>query len=488
LGKSASDLAAKLNSSRTLDELTRTPLILAEVTELFRRGSPIPTTKMAILAAVMRMVEESDEHHTFLQQAPLNGHAREYLSAVSMAMTENGAVEISEADGRAAVSFASIALQKAGQLVEQPEPVTLLNELAKHHVLERLDFPETTFRFQHQQFQEFFAARALSSQLLEFVRGKDSERARKFATRYVNEPRWGESLRMLAQEVAEQCENPEFLEADATLIRMALHVDPMFAADLANASGPAVWEKVREEVGKRLRGWYTQKDAHHRQCALAAMLATGSDDFKDILVPLLADANNQVRLAVYHGGGEVLPANLGPNWRDIVRGWAEEARLNFVADLAHNPWFADNVEEIALTDTSPKVKWSAAHMFNWYGFTEKAERLLNSIDDASLRDVLRTSQRDDIPKSQWSRVLTVYEQMFNDAADPFERLRLIHQLQTFGGTNIVERTKTEIDGLEPDQLKPGDNQGIIRRALDELQKSDPKWVSEWAVRKMLVRR
>jgi len=65
LGKSASDLAAKLNNSRTLDELTRTPLILAEVTELFLKGSTIPTTKTGILGAVMRMVEESEEHHAF---------------------------------------------------------------------------------------------------------------------------------------------------------------------------------------------------------------------------------------------------------------------------------------------------------------------------------------------------------------------------------------------------------------------------------------
>jgi len=53
LGKSAPDLRAKINNSRTLDELTRTPLILAEVTELFRAGSAIPTTKMGILGAVM---------------------------------------------------------------------------------------------------------------------------------------------------------------------------------------------------------------------------------------------------------------------------------------------------------------------------------------------------------------------------------------------------------------------------------------------------
>jgi len=131
------------------------------------------------------------------------------------------------------------------------------------------------------------------------------------------------------------------------------------------------------------------------------------------------------------------------------------------------------------------VRWNAAHRLRWYGFTEKVERLLKSLDEASLSEALRTARPDEIPNSQWPRVLAVYEQMYKEATDPFERLRLLHALQTFGGTNIVERMKAELDGLGPDQLKPGDNQGKIRWALDEMQKSDPKWVSEWATRKVL---
>jgi hypothetical protein len=88
LGSSANTLRVKLNSSRTLDDLTRTPLILAEVGDLFSKGSAIPTTKMGVLAAVMRTLEESQEHRPALQQAPLDGHAAEYLGALSMAMTE----------------------------------------------------------------------------------------------------------------------------------------------------------------------------------------------------------------------------------------------------------------------------------------------------------------------------------------------------------------------------------------------------------------
>ena len=78
--------------------------------------------------------------------------------------------------------------------------------------------------------------------------------------------------------------------------------------------------------------------------------------------------------------------------------------------------------------------------------------------------------------------------MHKEATDPLERLRLLRVLGAFGAPNIVEKMKAELDGLGPEQLKPkpGDIQGTqIRWALDELQKSDPKWVSEWATRKVL---
>jgi hypothetical protein len=304
------------------------------------------------------------------------------------------------------VNSVSESLQNAADAGE------ILDELSKRHVLLVSRQDEVTHRFQHQQFQEFYVAGGLGHLLLETVRQGDIAEERKFAKQYVNEPRWGESLRMLAEDSAANSAKPMVVKAGAKLVRMALHVDGIFAAELANAAGSTVWSEVRTEVGKRLRAWYAQKDGNHRQCALAAMLATGSDDFKDILVPLLTDANNQVRLSVYHGGAEVLPENLGPNWRDVVSGWPEEARVDFIVQLAHNPWLADAVEEIAHADPSPKIRWDAAHMLSWYGFTEKVEGLLKSIDDGSLRDVMGRAQPDDVPRSQWPRIVTVYEQMY----------------------------------------------------------------------------
>jgi hypothetical protein len=106
----------------------RTPLFLAEVTELFRSGKAIPPTKIGVLSAVIRLLEDSDEHHVSLLQAPLSGHAGEYLGALSMEMTEKGGVEIDEADARAIVNSVSAALQKAGQIGTQPDPSSVLND------------------------------------------------------------------------------------------------------------------------------------------------------------------------------------------------------------------------------------------------------------------------------------------------------------------------------------------------------------------------
>jgi hypothetical protein len=488
LGKSANELRAKLNNSRTLDELTRTPLILGEVTDLFHKGKAIPGTKMEILAAVIHMIEESEEHNAFLQDAPLGGYASEYLGALSMAMTEKGDVEIGEADARAIVASVGLRLQSRGQLAALPEPVNLLNELSKHHVLERLHYPGVAFRFQHQQFQEFFAARGLKGGLLEAVRRGNEAEQREFMKQYVNEPKWGESLRMLAEDLTaasdEKDAKTELVEAGAILVRMALYVDPIFAADLCHSSGPAVWSAVRGEVGQRLRTWHEQEDGNHRQCALAAMLATGSEDFKDVLLPLLADANDQKRISVYHVGAELLPSSLGPDWREVVQAWPEAARLDFLMQLARDPWVADPVESFALSDPSPKVRWNVARMLSWAGFTEKAEALLGPLDDGSLRDALRMVQKEEIPRSLWPRVLDVYERLYAEAIDVFERLRLLRALQRFDGNRIVERMKAELDGFGAEQLKSG-NQGEIKWALEELQKSDENWVSQWVARKVL---
>jgi hypothetical protein len=483
IGASAHDLAVKLDSS-LLDSITRTPLILAEVADLYLSGKEIPLTKMGVLGAVIDAREHSAEHRTSLQQTPLRGHAPEYLRALSMEMTERGATNIAEADALAVVNTVGAGLHAAGKIASAPDPVEILEALSKRHVLLQSHGDEISFRFQHQQFQEFYAAGGLKALLVDLISGKHPEDDRIFLASYVNAPRWGESLRMLAEGIGAPGRDKAMVEVGAKLVRLALEVDPIFAAELARRCGPLIWNEARNEMGVWLRAWYAEPDANHKQCALAAMLETGSDDFKDIVIPLLTAQNDQIRLAVYHGGAEFLPSSLGPHWSDVVRGWSEEARLDLILQLARDPWLSETVEQFALADPSPKIKWNVAHMLIWYGYTEKAEKLLTPLKDGDFGMAVRSLGPDEIPDSLQPRAIEVYETMYKETGDAFERLRILRLLQEFGAERVVERTKAALEALDEKQLKSG-NEGGTQWALEELRKSDPHWVSEWLARKVL---
>ena len=483
LGESAHGLRVKLETSRVLDSITGTPLFLAEVVDLYRSGKDIPPTKMGVLGAVIDAIEQAPEHQVALRQAPLRGHAGDYLRALSMEMTGRGETLIVEANARGVVSSVSERLLAAKQIAEVPHPGDILDELSKRHVVVRAEDGEISFRFQHQQFQEFFAARGLRAHLNDLVHEKDPHEDRNFLVSYVNEPRWGESLRLLAEDIGASGGDKVMVEVGAKLVRMALEVDLIFAAELARWCGPTVWSEVREEMGGRLRLWHDVPDARHKQCAWAAMLATGSEDFKDIVVPVLQNPNDQI-LAVYQSDAELLLSSLGPRWVEFVQGWAEEARRNFILQLACDPSLADTVEKLALADPSPQIRLDAARQLGWYGFTEKVENLLSPFNDSDFVTAVRSLDPDEIPPSLRQRAIEVSEAKYAEISDPFGRLRTLRFLQNLGVTQIAERMKNELDGLDKKQLEAG-NAGPTKWALDELRESDPQWVSEWLARKVL---
>lgn len=60
LGDGAQPLIEQLRADRVLDDLTRTPMILAEVISLFQAGKKIPTSRLGVLDAVTQMMENSE--------------------------------------------------------------------------------------------------------------------------------------------------------------------------------------------------------------------------------------------------------------------------------------------------------------------------------------------------------------------------------------------------------------------------------------------
>ena len=470
-------LRALIDADPSLDELTRTPFILSEVASLFEAGVEIPSTKIGVLAEVLLLQEQRDEHRNALQSAPTFGRQADYLKALATEMTRLGAVALPEADARTVTATITRELVEQGQI----EPVGAPNVIATltaHHVVERLDYPETAFQFEHQQLQEYYASLDLQTLLLA-LRNDDHEVTNRFMSEYVNDSAWAEPLRMIAEKLAEQTSDGETdkqnTHAGAKLVEMALAVDPVFSGELGRLCGGTVWKEVRAVVEERFRSVYSLGGSY-RLYALAAMLSTGANDFSDIIVPLLSGQDQQARLSTYRLWPDIKTSSLGSNWRELLHGWSEEARADFVSEMLHQ-----NVDEdivaFAAEDKSIAVKEAAVSALMWTGSEEALIHILKSMD-AKTFDEVALKNADFMPVALRPETTATMRKFIESTEDHPARLRTALGLIELGETDLDGVIKAEIAALSGNDMHDL-NPRLIQSALEYLRKTDPAWASEW---------
>lgn len=478
LGAEGTELRARIDADPPLDELTRTPFILSEVTSLFEAGAEIPSTKIGVLAQILRLQEQRDEHRNALQAAPIFGRQTDHLKALATEMTRRGAVALPEANGRAVVAAVARDLADHGQIGPVGAPAVLAT-LTAHHVVERLDYPQTAFQFEHQQLQEYYAALDVRARLLD-LRDDDRDATGRFTADYVDDPAWAEALRMIAETFAEQTgdagTDKRNTRAGAKLVKMALAVDLVFAGELAQLCGAAVWKEVRAAVGERFRGVYAIRDGNYRQYALAAMLATGADDFSDIIVPLLSGQDLQTRLRTYRLWPNIQVSSFGPNWREQVHGWSEEARADFVSEVLYRR--ADGeIAVFAAADNSIAVKKAAVFRLMWTGSDDALIRVLESMNAQTFEDFARMNF-DRMPGALTPKTVAAMRKFIESTTDHPARLRTALDLIELGEIGLDSVVRDAVASLPDGDMR---NRGAhyIRPALEYLRKADPSWVSEW---------
>ena len=478
LGKKGAELIARIEADPALEELTRTPFILSEVVSLSEAGLGVPSTKIGILDQVVRLQEQREEHTNAVQGAPIFGRQTDYLTVLANEMTRHGSVELPESQARALVAHVSRALAHSGQ-IEQAGAPTILATLSAHHVLERVDYPETAFRFDHQQLQEYFAALDLRAQLLD-LGGDDGGATRSFLADYVNRPAWAEPLRMIAATFAEKsgdcgadgCNT----RAGAQLVEMALAVDLVFAGELAQLCGAAVWNEVSGTVGDRFRAVHAVRDENFRHHAVAAMLATGMDDFRDIIVPLLSDQDEQVRFRTYDLWRNIRVSSLGSNWREVLHCWSDAAQANFVYELLRHR-IDNEVATFAIEEKGVAVKMAAVSGLIWHRSDDVLTRVLESMDTRTFEWAARDNAKL-MPKAFRSETVAALRRFIETSADQLGRLRTALDLIELGETGLDCVIKDAIEALPAADLR---NLGshYIQPALQQLHNIDPAWVSEW---------
>ena len=478
LGTNGAVLRNRIETDPSLNGLTRTPFVLSEVASLFEAGSEIPSMKIGVLAQVLRLQEQREEHNNSLQEAPIFGHQTDYLKALATEMTRYGSVALSEADARTVVASVAQELQKHGQIERTGAPA-VLGTLTAHHVLERIDYPETVYQFEHQQFQEYYATLDVRVQLLD-LKNDDHDATDRFTADYVNNPAWIESLRMIAETFAGQTGSDETdrrkIHAGGKLVKMALVVDLVFAGELAQLCGSAIWNEVRSVVGKRFRAVYAIPEKNFQQYAVAAMLATGADDFRDITLPILSGQDQQTRLCTYRLLPDIQISSLGSNWREQVRGWSEEARVDFVSELLHHR-VNDEIASFAVEDNSVEVKKAAVFGLMWTGSDDALTRVLESMDVQAFGDVARNNV-DRMPPALKPKVISAMRKFIESTTNHSALLQTALDLIKLGEAGLDDIVKDALVALPSDDIRKG---GLysIPAALEYLRKTDPAWTSKW---------
>ena len=478
LGSKGTELCAHIDARRSLDELTRTPFTLSVVASLFEAGAKIPSTRIGILTEILCSHEQRVEHRNSLTAAPLFGYQTDYLKALAREMICRGTAMLVEADARAIIADVAQELVSDGQ-VEPVGAPTILATLVAHHVLELVDYPEAAFRFEHQQFQECFAALDIQEMLFK-LRDDSMEMTRRFTADYLNDPRWAEPLRMIAETISEQSSDNEIdkerTRTGGILVEMALAVDLVFAGELAKLCGSNVWNVVGSVVNERLRTVYSSDGGNYRRYSLAAMLATGMEDFSDIIVPLVSSGNRRTRLCTLGIWPDFRVSSLGENWREKMQNWSHEARADFVFQALHHGGDSDIVAFV-IEENCVALKKAAALALMWTGSDNFLIRILESMDLQTFEEVA-CMHADQMPRALRSKTVAALRSFIETSTDHAARLRTALDLVKLGekGLNdairdaLAKMPKATVRNLQPH---------YITAALAHLSQSDLVWLGEW---------
>jgi hypothetical protein len=497
LGKASGQVLNRIHAEPVLDELTRTPLFLAEVVSIAEAGREIPVTKMGVLREVVHLPEANPTHAGPLENQPLSGHADVYLTSLASTMTATSLTQISELEAKRVANERLRQFRDAGEASAATTVIQILSSLADHHVLERMDYPSVSFRFEHQQMQEYYAAEFVKQVLCDLVTSTGqnasfdvllgSDLAKNFQIRYINQSSWSEPLYMVAGDSdavsLEDAVRPQLVEAKALLVLLALDVDVIFAAEIFRVCSRNVQVLVEEKLVSTLQHGWSSSDGSVRSQALSAMIASGSERFKAEMIPIMRGASDHSNFEVYRSSNPVRLSALGKEWQQEVRGWDEESRLAFISELFHAGDSVEEVAQFALTDPSVKVRSRAFSDLMWIDTTDETTQLMMRLDDAAFEEAIDGEPARYIHHIFQPRALQSYQRTLTNSDDLTKRLIAAGNTVLMGQPEAHQVLRECLDQATNEHIHQME-QRDLKELLDALG-SDPTWRSGWVISRVL---
>ena len=416
-GDEGLQLLQQARSVRGVRELTRIPLFLNALLSL-DSASVTPGTKEAVLAAFVGTEEiRAHARGEALRHAALGFH-EDALRAIARAGVAAGSAAISEVAARPAVRDVFAELVNSGQLAMQIQPGPVIDALVAEHLLIRN--ADGLLTFQHQQFQEWFASFEVEKLAIASATG-DTSATEILRIEILDKRPWEESIIFACQRMDGTIDGPA---AVAHMIKLALGIDPMLAADMISVA-PHAWEIVSSEVQTFVSAWHVEGTVDR---AVAFMNSTGRQEFRPVLEPLFVATNPQIHLTAFRAGRRFPISLFDPDPTEYLLRIPEIPRGELLLELIGRG--EDRSVEIAVEVAlrSGGVRLQAMVASELYDRDEDAAvaRLLAQSDDQVLESLAGSPHFDPVlPNDLEERWKNLRARYMEERANPYQRINLL---------------------------------------------------------------
>lgn len=398
-------------------ELVTTPLYLTSLLAL-PDGQPFPRTKEEVLRRFVEAHERQVQHIEQLR-AVTHGLQGVFLNSLAVTAMRAANTSIPETSARRAVSQAEDFLVADGQLTIKPQPSDVLGALASHHLLVRTGEP-VSYRFQLQQFQEWYASHEVETAMVKSA--ANAEALAMLRSQILDLRGWEKSVLFAIERMARGDEGRQ--HACGVAILAALDVDPILAAEMIFRATDAVWAKVSETIQNFIWRWHSPAKLDR---AVRFMITSGRPEFRELVWPLITNEDDQISLAALRAARRFRSSVLGPNAMQDILSLPLPVRKTVVSEIVHNSGM-DGLNLAALVaknDTEPELKAAAIGGMSFRRADKHVADVLSTADEHTFDIICREGHLEEIDdKAVQERLAAARDRSEKDASD-YTRLRAI---------------------------------------------------------------
>jgi hypothetical protein len=443
-GRDGEALVEQARRTPGVRELVAIPLYLTALLGI-APGARFPQTKEEVLRAFVTRHEQVPEKAEILRKV-LYGFHTDMLIGLADEANRTANTVLSDTNARRVITDVGTGLVARKQLTIAPQPTTVIDTLVNGHILVRSSSGDG-ISFQHQQFQEWYASFDVGQLMTQAANG-DAEAKSKLRREILNWSAWEESILFACERLSR--ENTGGVEAVTGVVRDALAIDPMLAAEMIFRSAPAVWTVIGAEVIAFAARWHTAGKVDR---AARLMMMTGRPEFAPQIWALISNPDDQVHIDAVRLPPRFRPSVLGEDAETRLAALPEKTRGDVVGEIASHSGI-DGMEfaaRVALTDASAAVVLEVLEGLHF----RRADSLVREIMASARNEVWTLLARSRYPDkladlAQNARLSELRRAFAAEQRDPLQELRdfAAHPVHTAAArerlTNIVSSTEFSV--------------------------------------------